>query len=321
MSHTSRYRISVLKLLSHTWDFSVLIPICDYLCDSKKKTDDMADGKEITRCGKTPLLDYWNKGGFALCTEGYADVVINEQNFRLTRGRIFIVTPLVQIYSIAPSADFRTISFVNDLKVFYPIFKLIADTGIPLKVREYPSWRLSEEEISHIVHQDNRIFQKQRRLAEDIPADERALLLHQIHLIRHETMLEVVGNHIRNYPAQVNGINKQEIIAYRFILSLHGNYHSKRSVSWYASEANLSSGHFTTLIKAATGKTPSEWIATVTTTYAKLLLEQRNKSIKQIAAELNFPEQFTFRKYFKLHTGVSPKEYRNSHALEQKEGD
>lgn len=26
------------------------------------------------------LLNYWNKGGFTLCTEGYADIVINEQN-------------------------------------------------------------------------------------------------------------------------------------------------------------------------------------------------------------------------------------------------
>lgn len=277
----------------------------------------MTSNKKITLHQESPLLDYWNKGGFTLCTEGHADIVINEQNFRLTRGSIFIVTPLVQIYHIIPSADFRAISFVNDLIVFYPIFKLIANTGIPLKVCEYPCWQLSEEEISYISHQNARISQKLQRLHEDILTDERTLLAHQIHLIRHETMLEVVGNHIRNYPAQVDNINKQEVIAYRFILSLHESYSRKRNVGWYASEANLSPGHFTTLIKAATGKTPSEWIATVTTTHAKLLLEQRDKSIKEIAAELNFPEQFTFRKYFKQYVGISPKEYRNLHAQRQ----
>lgn len=262
--------------------------------------------------GKTPLLDYWNKGGFTLCIEGYADVEINEQNFRLTRGDVFIVTPLVQIYSLTPSDNFQAISFVNELKVFYPIFKLIADTGIPLKVREYPCWKLTEDEIGYIIQQNERICKKQQRLSNDIHLDERTLLAHQTNLIRHEMMLEIVGNHIHNYPTQIDSINKQEIIAYRFILALHENYNRERSVSWYASEANLSPGHFTTLIKAATGKTPSEWIATVTTTYAKLLLEHRDKSIKQIAAELNFPEQFTFRKYFKQHTGCSPKEYRNN---------
>ena len=35
--------------------------------------------------------------------------------------------------------------------------------------------------------------------------------------------------------------------------------------------------------------------------------------IKEVAQELNFPEQFTFRKYFKLYTGVSPKEYKLKH--------
>lgn len=261
---------------------------------------------------KLPLMSYWNKGGFVLCISGKADIIINEQNYRLTQGKMFIVTPLVQIYNIMASDDFQTISFVNELKVFYPIFKLIADTGIPLKVREYPCWQLNKKEVDYIKEQNHRIEQKQKRLKEDILSDERTLLSHQVNLIRHETMLEVVGNHIRNYPAQVDNISKRDTIAYRFILALHENYSHERSVSWYASEANITSGHFTTLIKAATGKTPSEWIATVTTTYAKLLLEQCDKSIKQIAIELNFPEQFTFRKYFKQYTGMSPKQYRNN---------
>lgn len=259
---------------------------------------------------QAPLLQYWDKGGFALCIEGYADISLNEQKFRLTRGCVFIVTPLVQIYEMTPSEDYKSISFVNDIKVFYPIFELIADTGIPLKVREYPCWQLTDEEVAYVIRQDERIRKKQLLMKDDISADERSLLAHHIHLMRHETMLELVSNHIRRYPAQVDTVNKQIVLAYRFILALHENYQSQRSVSWYASAAHLSPGHFTTLIKSATGKTPSDWISTVTITYAKLLLDQKAKSIKQIAAELNFPEQFTFRKYFKQHTGMSPSDYR-----------
>ena len=50
--------------------------------------------------------------------------------------------------------------------------------------------------------------------------------------------------------------------------------------------------------------------AFITVAEAKTLLDSTNKSIKEIAAELNFPEQYTFRKFFKLHAGVPPKEYR-----------
>ena len=48
----------------------------------------------------------------------------------------------------------------------------------------------------------------------------------------------------------------------------------------------------------------------VTINQAKKLLQQRDKSIKEVARVLYFPEQFTFRKYFKEHTGMSPTEYK-----------
>ena len=72
-------------------------------------------------------------------------------------------------------------------------------------------------------------------------------------------------------------------------------------------------GYFTSVVKDKTGRTPLDWIIAITIAQAKLLLEKSKKSIKEIASELNFPEQFTFRKYFKQHTGMPPKEYRLKH--------
>ncbi|WP_368350508.1 helix-turn-helix domain-containing protein, partial [Parabacteroides merdae] len=45
-------------------------------------------------------------------------------------------------------------------------------------------------------------------------------------------------------------------------------------------------------------------------TEAKQLLESSNLSIKEVAAQLNFPTQSFFGKYFKQYVGMSPKEYR-----------
>ena len=259
-----------------------------------------------------PLHEFWNKGGFVLCTAGSADIRLNGQRYRLTRGSVFVVTPLVQVYDFAPSPDFEKISFVSELKVFYPIFHLISDTGIPLKVKEKPCWQISEEEIGYVNSQYVRILEKTKKAEESETSDERSVLTHLIHLICHETMLEIVYNHIRRYPASVDAVRNHSGIAYRFILSLHENYRVERTVSRYASQANMSTGHFSAVIKEATGISPSEWISSVTTTYAKLLLEQTDKSIKEIAEELNFPEQFTFRKYFKRYSGMSPSEYRRA---------
>ena len=78
----------------------------------------------------------------------------------------------------------------------------------------------------------------------------------------------------------------------------------------YAAEAALSVCHFSSLILHYTGQTPMQWIHLFIIGQAKHLLLQSDLQVKEIADRLGFPEQFTFRNYFKTHTGVSPTEYR-----------
>lgn len=65
-----------------------------------------------------------------------------------------------------------------------------------------------------------------------------------------------------------------------------------------------------------------QWITSYTVSQAKCLLSQTGLSVKEIAARLGFPEQFTFRKYFKTHAGMSPTEFRlaNGHRSMKSEG-
>lgn len=253
---------------------------------------------------------FWNKGGFVLCVAGSADICINEQKRRLVRGDVFVLTPLVHICDFVPDAGFEAVSFIDELKVYYPTFRLISDTAIPWRVRENPCWRLSEAEIAYVTAQGERVESKRRLSVGCGSSDERILLAGQIDLIKRETMLEIVGNRISATPAARDSGDRCSAVAYRFILSLHDNYRIRRSVAWYASEAGLSPGHFSKTVRRVTGKSPSEWIAAVTVAYVRFMLEQSDESIKEIAHELNFPEQFTFRKYFKSHVGIPPREYR-----------
>ncbi|MDE7438486.1 MAG: AraC family transcriptional regulator [Muribaculaceae bacterium] len=257
-----------------------------------------------------PLHEFWNKGGVVICTAGEADIRINDNIYHLAKGSVFIVTPLIQIYEINPSPDFEQISFVKELKVFYPVFKLISDTGIPLRVSQSPCWQLNDDEFIFAKAQFRRIEDKLDKIASSTSTEEQLIIGNLINLICVETMLEVVSNHILRFDTSFESIRNSNV-AYQFILALHENYHTERTVSWYASQANMSTGHFSAIIRETTGQSPSEWISSVTTTYAKLLLEQTDKSIKEIANELNFPEQFTFRKYFKRYAGMSPTDYRN----------
>jgi len=82
------------------------------------------------------------------------------------------------------------------------------------------------------------------------------------------------------------------------------------SVADYAAESCLTVRHFSSLIRQYSGQTPKQWIHIFTISQAKHLLMQPNLPIKEVADRLGFPEQLTFRKYFKAHTGFSPSEYR-----------
>ena len=46
-------------------------------------------------------------------------------------------------------------------------------------------------------------------------------------------------------------------------------------------------------------------------------MASREIPVKEIAEELGFPEQFTFRKYFKTHTGMSPTDFRTKNIIRQ----
>lgn len=97
----------------------------------------------------------------------------------------------------------------------------------------------------------------------------------------------------------------------RFIALVQDNFKKERFLDFYASQLDITSKHLSRSIKQQTGCTAVEWIDKFVILEAQALLKSSNLNIQQIADELNFPSQSFFGKYFKKHTGLSPKEFRN----------
>ena len=184
------------------------------------------------------------------------------------------------------------------------------DTIVSLKLRIYPCIQLQEDDIAMLLKRKRLIAQKENAMVVAESDNEKRLLLQMKNLITQETLLEILNIYFRDRIVEPEPIGKDETLIYNFLYSINRNYKRSRSVKFYADEANLSTGRFTAIVKQTTGMPPSDWLTTITIINAKIMLEKTNKRIKEIAEELNFPEQFTFRKYFKHHTGISPKQYR-----------
>lgn len=92
------------------------------------------------------------------------------------------------------------------------------------------------------------------------------------------------------------------------LLSLH--YREHHSIRYYASEMSLTPKYLSLIIKEFSGKLATQWIDEYVILEAKNLIKYSEMSIQEIAYTLHFSNQSFFGKYFKKHTGFSPKEYR-----------
>jgi len=98
----------------------------------------------------------------------------------------------------------------------------------------------------------------------------------------------------------------------KFIRLVGTHYKKERKITYYAGLMNLSPKYLSLLIREISGHGPAEWINNYVLQESKNLLKYSSLSIQQIAYEMSFPNQSFFGRWFKTHTGTSPKRFRDS---------
>ncbi|MDE7376005.1 MAG: helix-turn-helix domain-containing protein [Muribaculaceae bacterium] len=105
---------------------------------------------------------------------------------------------------------------------------------------------------------------------------------------------------------------RQIAYVHEFMRLLQLHHKIQRSIQFYAERMYISPKYLSHIIKEATGKSASEWIAEFVVMEAKNMLRYSHKNIQQVAYELNFTTQSSFGKYFKHVTGMSPTEFQKT---------
>jgi AraC family transcriptional regulator, transcriptional activator of pobA len=199
--------------------------------------------------------------------------------------------------------------------VFHP--DLIHGTTLGKHIQDYTFFGYQSNEALHISQRERKIvmdcFSKiEYELEQSIDKHSKKIIVDNIELF--------LNYCTRFYDRQfLTRDNVHKGILERFENLLNDYFQTSKpqtsglpSVSYCASELNLSASYFGDLIKKETGKTAQEYIQAKVIDVAKERISDQSKSVGEIAYELGFKYPQHFTRLFKQRVGKSPNEFRNT---------
>ncbi len=102
------------------------------------------------------------------------------------------------------------------------------------------------------------------------------------------------------------------VLTQRYLSLINNYYLEKRTVDEYAALLNITPGHLGDMVKKATGRPASAFIADKLLQEAKNLIGYTPSDITEIAYQLNFASPAHFNRFFKKQTGQTPLAFRRA---------
>lgn len=232
--------------------------------------------------------------------EGELELNLDMQNVSLHSRSLLMIREGQVIMFNKCSAGNRCV-FIELSKLFLSSLNLPNRSSIILSVYDNPVFSLSGQDFASL-----KLF---THVLRNVILNDKTL--NRLEIIRHISLaffysiqhIHVIGHSKTN--------TRSEIVFNNFIRLVGQNFKTGRSVKFYSDKLCISPKYLAVLVKAVSGKSALAWIDNHVVLEVKVLLNSTDYTVLQISDKLNFPTQSYFGKYFKKHTGMSPKAYRS----------
>jgi AraC family transcriptional regulator, transcriptional activator of pobA len=237
-------------------------------------------------------------------TNGYCIVSDNLNEITQTKGQIRFVAP-GKISSIKELSD--------DIEGFYCLFdQSFVDTysGVPNLLNNFTFFDLDALPVISLSENLGTFFSIIFNKIKQDFAENFNLLKPVIcqYLI---SILKECNFYYEKISQENSTLTSADRIGQRFLQLVNKHYLSKRTLTEYADLLNITTKHLTKCVKASTGETPMDFIYKMLVIEAKILLKETTLSVSEISYQLSFEDAGHFGRFFKLHTGNTPIEFRN----------
>jgi len=119
---------------------------------------------------------------------------------------------------------------------------------------------------------------------------------------------------LQQQPGPIENVNddKKPFILKKLKDAIEENFKTKHAASYYADLLYISPKSLTKITKSRFNKTLSSLINERIIIEAKRELYLTDKTVKEIAWELGYDDEYYFSRFFKVNTEVSPQQYRDT---------
>lgn len=237
--------------------------------------------------------------------QGELSIDIDLSTRTIKANEMMVLGPGHVVYGYKVSDDFRGFSISATRKVVERALPHLSRVVVCfMNFRNNPVIGISPEETATQVMFHDLLRHKLRDRADSC---SEMVVKRLGEAILYET-LGLYAAHLDGYSWGVH--RRGEELFYQFITLVERYHRRERAIGFYSDKMCVTAKHLSTVVKETSGRTAGEWIDSYVILTAKMMLSDSDKSIQEISGDLNFPNQSFFGKYFKHHTGKSPRDYR-----------
>lgn len=243
-------------------------------------------------------------GMIILCRRGSAVINVNYHVWDLPDGGVITIFPGDVISVSRQSSD-----FIVDMLVYSP--NILREASLDIEHSIYD--KLREDRC----HSDSQVVS-------DIVRSMFTLLglyfrqstckcLDKLVLCQLKAFFIGFHDYISRFPDMVppsSSSKRKRDLFNSFMKLIELNYRRFRDVNWYAGQLNISSKYLNIITKEITVNSAKTLIDHYVILKLKQELSGSGKSLKQLAWDYNFCDASFFTRYFRLHTGLTPRAWR-----------
>ncbi len=237
---------------------------------------------------------------FGIVTQGEATVTINLQEKTLCAGMMAFLAPgsIITDIHFSPDFDVRGLALFASYPMPFPADRLPGIFNGEVRDFQCPA----DEQQLDITH---RLMDLIWLMVTSSDSPDRATL---------NSLIAALMNHYDSvYHAceRIPSYSREQTIYDRFIYLVSRYAKQEHHLAFYADKMCLTERYLGSVVRQVSGLTAKQWIDKSLIACLQAELRHSDKTLAQLADEMNFPNTSFLCKYFKRLTTLSPLAYRN----------